>query len=247
MAETPARQIADDLRARIKSGDLAPGTRLPGEPALVRQYGVAKQTAANALKLLIAEGLASARPGSGTYVREFKLIRRSATERLSRGRRASGGSVWAADVEERPLEVDALDVREAPAPEWVAEALDLSGDDTSVLVRSRRYVVDGEPVQLADSYLPAALVRGTRVAEPDTGPGGTYARLAELGAEPVDFTEELRARMPDRDEAEALSQPPGTPVIEILRVALTADGRPVEVNRMLLDAGSYVLDYRFGG
>ncbi|SCK23746.1 GntR family transcriptional regulator [Streptomyces sp. WMMB 714] len=247
MPETPARQIADDLRARIKSGDLAPGTRLPGEPALVRQYGVAKQTAANALKLLTLEGLAIARPGSGTYVREFKLIRRSGTERLSREGRALGRSVWAADVEDRPLEVDGLDVREAKAPDWVAEALGLSGEDTAVVVRSRRYLVDGEPVQLATSYLPAGLVRGTRVAEPDTGPGGTYARLAELNAEPVDFTEELRARMPDPDEAEALAQPPGSPLIEIVRVARTPENRPVEVNRMLLDAGSYVLDYRFSG
>lgn len=247
MPETPARQIADDLRARIKSGSLAPGTRLPGEPALVRQYGVAKQTAANALKLLISEGLASARPGSGTYVREFRLIRRSATRRLSRERRAPGRSVWSADVEERPLTVDGLDVREAAAPEWVAETLDLTGEERTVIVRSRRYVVDGEPVQIATSYLPAALAGGTRIAEPDTGSGGIYARLAELGAEPVHFTEELRARMPEPDEAEALALPPGTPVIEILRVALTSEGEPVEVNRMLLDAGSYVLDYEFGG
>ena len=246
MPETPARQIADDLRARIKSGDLAPGARLPGEPALVRQYGVAKQTAGNALKLLISEGLAFARPGSGTYVREFRLIRRSATKRLSRERRASGSSVWAADVEDRPLEVDGPDVHEAAAPGWVAEALNLPAEAT-VIVRGRRYRVEGEPVQVATSYLPAGLVRGTRVAEPDTGPGGTYARLAELGAEPVDFTEEIRARMPGNDEAEALSLPPGTPVIEILRTAFTVEGRAVEVNHMLLDAGSYVLDYHFSG
>ncbi|SCK16499.1 GntR family transcriptional regulator [Streptomyces sp. WMMB 322] len=246
MPETPARQIADDLRARIQSGDLAPGTRLPGEPALVQRYGVAKQTAANALKLLISEGLASARPGSGTYVREFRLIRRSATRRLSRTLWASGNSVWAADVEDRPLEVDRVHVREAPSPSWVAEALSLP-EKEPVIVRSRRYVVDGEPVQLATSYLPGSLARGTRMAEPDTGPGGTYARLAELGAEPVDFVEEVRARMPDRDEAETLSLAPGTPVIEILRVAFTVEDKPVEVNRMLLDAGSYVLDYRFSG
>lgn len=51
--------------------------------------------------------------------------------------------------------------------------------------------------------------------------------------------------MPDGEEAAALAQPPGTPLLEIVRTALTADGRPVEVNRMLLDAGSYILDYRF--
>lgn len=41
MPET-ARQIADDLRARIESGELVPGDRLPGEPSLVKTYGVAR-------------------------------------------------------------------------------------------------------------------------------------------------------------------------------------------------------------
>ena len=57
MPET-SRQIADDIRARIYSGELAPGDRLPGEPTLVKQYGVAKMTANQALKLLVSEGLA---------------------------------------------------------------------------------------------------------------------------------------------------------------------------------------------
>ncbi|MFJ5288474.1 winged helix-turn-helix domain-containing protein [Streptomyces sp. NPDC088348] len=75
-----ARQIADDLRARITSGEFGAGARLPGEPALVQQYGVAKMTAGGALKLLIAEGIAYARPGSGTYVRDFQPIRRVANQ-----------------------------------------------------------------------------------------------------------------------------------------------------------------------
>ena len=246
MPETPARRIADELRARIISGDLAPGDRLPGEPALVQRYEVAKQTAGNALKLLASEGLAYGRPGSGTFVREFRLIRRSATERLSREHRSSGGSVWASDVQDRPLDVDEIDVHEAAAPVWVAAALHLAEGEL-VTVRSRRYRVDGEPVQTAVSYLPAELVRATPVTERDTGPGGTFARLAELGAEPVDFVEEVRARMPSGEESEALSLSPGTPVIEIVRTAMTSEARPVEVSHMLLDAGSYVLDYRFGG
>lgn len=243
MPET-ARQIADDLRARIDSGEFGPGARLPGEPALVKQYGVAKMTAGNALKLLVTEGAAYARPGSGTYVREFKPIRRVAAQRLSRSQWSSGTSIWSADVSDRPMEVIGVEVHETTAPRWVVRALHLEEGET-VLVRSRRYVVDGAPVQQATSYLAADLARHTPIAQPDPGPGGVYARLADLGMAPVDFTEELRARMPSPEEVELLALPPATPVVEIYRTAMTAEGRPVEVNHMLLDAGSYVMQYDF--
>ncbi|MGW8778767.1 GntR family transcriptional regulator [Streptomyces sp. NPDC055796] len=244
MPET-ARQIADDLRARIDSGEFGPGARLLGEPALVKQYGVAKMTAANALKLLVAEGAAYARPGSGTYVREFKPIRRVATRRLSRSQWSSGASIWAADVNERPAEVVDIEIHEtASAPQWVTRALRLE-QGAPVLVRSRRYVVDGSPVQLATSYFAADPVRDTPITQSDPGPGGVYARLADLGMAPAAFTEELRARMPSSEEAELLDLLPATPVVEIHRTAMTAEGRPVELNHMLLDAGSYVMQYDF--
>lgn len=58
----------------------------------------------------------------------------------------------------------------------------------------------------------------------DTGPGGTYARLAELGHAPARFREDLRSRMPQPDEADRLDIKPGTPVIDILRLAVATDG-----------------------
>lgn len=245
MAEN-ARDIADALRKRIRSGELAPGVRLPGEPALVKSYGVAKETARRALMLLVSEGLAVRRKGSGTYVREFQPIRRVANRRLAQEGWGTGRSIWSSDVGERPMQVTDLRVYEAPAPADVARALDLA-EGTPVIVRDRLFTVEGEPVQAAVSYLPAELVRQSPIAQEDTGPGGTYARLAELGAKPVRFIEELRSRMPSQEESERLRLADGTPVVEIYRTALTDQDRPVEVNRMLLDAGAYVMEYHITG
>ncbi len=66
----PYRQVAAFLRGRIESGELAPGRRLPSIADLVQDYGIARTTAAKALRVLIDEGLAEVSPGMGTYVRK---------------------------------------------------------------------------------------------------------------------------------------------------------------------------------
>lgn len=91
----------------------------------------------------------------------------------------------------------------------------------------------------------ASLAAGSAVTRTDTGPGGIYARLAELGHKPVHFREEVRSRMPSAEESERLELAAGTPVVLVCRTAFAADGQAVEANEMALDAASYVLEYDF--
>src|SRR6266487_4316868 len=46
------QQIADDLRTQILSGDLGPGSPLPSETELVRQYGSSRGPVRQAINLL---------------------------------------------------------------------------------------------------------------------------------------------------------------------------------------------------
>jgi GntR family transcriptional regulator len=100
-------------------------------------------------------------------------------------------------------------------------------------------------VLLSSSYLPAQLVNGSPILRPDPGPGGIYARLADLGQAPAHFREDVLSRMPMPTEGQDLEMVPGTPVFLITRIAYTAQGRAVEVNEMVLDASAYVLEYAF--
>jgi len=244
--ERKYRVIASDLRAAIAKAQYPVGTRLPGENDLMRQYQVARMTARQALAQLINEGLAVARKGSGVYVREFRPVLRSGVGRLSARGWGSGRSVWAADTSQRDLAVDQVEVRRAEPPDRIRLLLDLPDDpELRVVARSRRYVLDGKPVLLSVSYLPGALAAGTMIEYKDAGPGGIYARLRELGQAPARFREDLRARMPEPDETDRLALPPGTPVVDLVRTAYTADGQIVEVNEMTADSASYVFRYDF--
>ncbi|NUP43366.1 MAG: winged helix-turn-helix transcriptional regulator, partial [Streptomyces sp.] len=56
------------LREAIRSGRLAPGTRLPSYRSLAVDLGLARNTVADAYAELVAEGWLTARQGSGTRV-----------------------------------------------------------------------------------------------------------------------------------------------------------------------------------
>lgn len=62
------RRIAAELRRRISSGELPPGTLVASEMALVQEFGVSRGTVRSALALLVDEGLAEVVPGQGRRV-----------------------------------------------------------------------------------------------------------------------------------------------------------------------------------
>ncbi|CAM5525015.1 MULTISPECIES: GntR family transcriptional regulator [Streptomyces] len=236
------QRIADDLKAAIESGEYGPGDRLPGESALATQYDVAVLTARQALKILRIEGLVETKKGAGARVIEFHPIRRHGIQRIAREQWGTGRSIWSAD-EERPTTID-VHVDTVAAPAHIAHMLELD-EDALVCTRSRRIAVADRPVLLATSYLPLELVEETAIMRVDTGEGGTYARLAELGHQPTHFREEIRCRLPLAEEAEGLAMPLGRPVIKLCRTAFDSDLRAVEVNEMTMDSAAYVLEYAF--
>jgi GntR family transcriptional regulator len=236
------RQIADQLRTAIRDGRLSEGARLPSEATLMDHYGVARMTIRNALQLLETEGLTRAEHGRGVYVRRKPPIRRLASDRFARRHRKEGKAAFLAESEQfgaRP-DVDMIRISEMDPPSEIGERL---SHTEPVIVRSRRYSLDGTPVETATSYIPADIARGTPIADPNPGPGGIYARLEELGHTLERFTEEVTARMPTEAEVRQLELMPGVPVFRLIRTAYDTQGRAVEVCDTIMSADAYVLNY----
>jgi GntR family transcriptional regulator len=238
------RQLADRLRAAIESGEIGPGEQLPSERALMEESGTARGTVRQAIALLRADGLIEIEHGRGAFVRQRPAIRRVAHDRFARAHRQAGQAAYLAEMEAegRAAEVEVLEVEPHEASDEIAQRLSL-GRNRRVLVRRRRYLADGQPMELATSYIPWALAKGTDMVKANTGPGGIYARLEESGHTLARFSEEVTARMPSPEETKALRLTSGVPVITVVRTAFDTDGTPVEVCQTVMAADRYVLSY----
>ncbi len=84
-------QLADLLRAAVRSHELPPAGRLPTEEELATTHGVSRTTVRLALGRLKAEGLLESAPGRGTTVRQRAPMLLRSTERfITRGAGSRG-------------------------------------------------------------------------------------------------------------------------------------------------------------
>lgn len=240
----PYRQIVDELRAAIDAGQLRPGDKLPSESELTGHYGVARMTARQAIQELRTEGRVVAEHGKGVFVRTPAPVRRLASDRFARKHREAGQAAFLAEAEKagvRPT-VDQIEVTRTEPTADIRERLRLA-DGERIVSRSRRYLADDRPIEVAVSFLPLGIADGTPIVEQNTGPGGIYARLEEAGHTLDHFVEEVTARMPTSEERRRLELPDGVPVLVVIRTAYDTTGAPVEVCDTVKSAPAYVLEY----
>ncbi|WP_328386643.1 UTRA domain-containing protein [Streptomyces sp. NBC_00400] len=149
------------------------------------------------------------------------------TETAAKGRRGSQRIVQAG---------------ETVAPAGIAEVLGLE-PGAEVVVRRRIMYLDGRPCELTDTYYPLPIARGTRLAGTAKIPGGAITLLAELGYIGVRAREDVSARLPRQEEAEALESDVTQPVLQVIRLSLDAQDRPVQADRMVMPAQLQQLRY----
>src|SRR3954449_13518079 len=94
-------RVADDIRARIETGEYAPGQQLPTLDQLAEQHRCSLAAVRKAIDLLKQQGLVITVQGRGTFVRDRPHARRHGIERYSRSRWAGGTSVLAAEAREQ--------------------------------------------------------------------------------------------------------------------------------------------------
>lgn len=246
-ALTGSRLVAHDLRSAILRGDYSPGDRLPMQSDLSRQYGVALLTVRRAIHTLAEEGLVRTRRGFGTEVRDRSPMRLPLERYLSST--ATAGP-WEMACAGQRLDgvTEVTEVMPRTADRTIAGYLNLSeGAGVVRRVNRMRAGAPGAPqrvMQLQETWLPMAVAAGTPLAEPGKVEGGIYRALTAEGHTLAEARETVTGRMPSRAEAKDLGLGSGSPVLDIRRTTMDAEGQPVVHTHLVVSADSVNLVYR---
>jgi GntR family transcriptional regulator len=235
--QPPSRVIAEDLRNKIESGELAPGARLPSERELAEQYGTARNTAREAVRILAEGGLVTAEHGRGSFVRPTTPLIRLGNDRYSRKYRDSGLSPFLLECAKQGKtgRSEVLSIERVQPPTEVAERLKVSPATKSVLRRESIFYANGDPVHRVTTYIPWSIAKGTGLLQEDIPhPYGIHGALEDQHHTMTRLHEEVSVRMPNPDEGRYLHLRSGVPVLDVWHTSINQVGEPYELTRFVM-------------
>ena len=202
----PYLQIADDIAARIRSGEIAEGGSIPSARQIAATWGVAIATASKVHAHLRASGLVRSVSGVGTVV-----------STTGNGHGAQQRGIRTRDqglIYEAGEVAEIVSAELVAASELVATALGVP-EGAEVIRRQRITRQDGAPVSSSVSWFAGDLA--TRVPEllrRERVLQGTFAVVAErLGRTLASGREEVAASSAGDDDAARLDVVPGSPIL----------------------------------
>ncbi len=234
------RPLYEQVRARliegISAGLWAPGSAIPSESGLATQFGVAIGTIRKAVDRLVAEQALVRRQGKGTFVAAHD------------GRRMLFHffHIVGRDGAKDYPEVRTLALHRGRANADEARALALAPHDKVIRIRNL-LALGGSPVIVDDITLPAELFRGLTekifVARENTI---YHLYQSRYGINVLGTDERLRAALATGEVAALLGVAPGSPLLEVRRVALTFRDRPVELRLSRVNTARHDYHNTFG-
>ena len=242
----PSRRIAADLRAAIEAGELTAGQKLPSERDLAAQYGTARNTAREAIRLLEAAGLVDIEQGRGVFVHRPAPLIRLGSDRYSREYRNSGLSPFLLECAKQGKigRFEVLSIGRGQPPQHVAGTLRVPAGQDSVLIRENIFWADNDPVHRVTTYIPWQIADGTTLLDEEIPhPYGIHGILEDRGHVMARYEESVMSRPATADEERCLRLRSGVWVLDVWHTSFDQDGIPYELTRFVMRADITGLDF----
>ena len=227
-------QLKHALRDHI-TFHLSPGSRIPSESELCRQYGLSRMTVRQAITALVDEGLVGRQQGRGSFVLPTRLTipPRTNAHFLDDGFEAMEG-----------LSIQVVIVACEPPPRWIGERLGLDQKESA-----HKFRLTLEDEENANDVLASRTIYVPEHVAPSlhelvlTTP--TYRILEEkFDLWPTTAEETLRLIPADQLRADMLRIEPGTALILVERVVFLSSGEPLEYARTYYQAERYRFEHK---
>ena len=225
------QQLAQQLQAAIKRGEVVPGDFISGEIELADQWRVSRPTVRRAIQDLVSSGLVERRRGVGTMV-VARDIKRS--PKLS-------GLFEDLVLEGRNPTNEVLSYARTKLNETDALAINLpTGSEVVRLQRVR--IADGIRLALLTNILPLDIAAD--ISRADLVRTGLYDLLRLKGVHPTTAIQRIGARSATVGEAKRLDLDTDVPLLTVHRVTCDDSGRVIEVGNHVYSARNYFVEMR---
>jgi GntR family transcriptional regulator len=188
---------------------------LPSEGQLALSYGASRNAIREALDRLRTEGLVQRLPGAGT----FPIVRLG-------GQRLDLSDGFAESLHSPQIVTEVITAETRSAPTSVTRTLGMAAGEQAVLIE-RRASVDGIPVLMSTTWLPASIAGGVL----DLDLTQEICGLVEsLGVPLLAIELDVEAVAAHATDAVVLQTPTGAPLLLITMSVRRTDGRQVELS-----------------
>lgn len=229
-------QIKEILKTRILEGVYATGQRMPSESELMSAFGVSRITVRQAMLVLQSEGLVYSVHGKGTFVsrpRAFQNL--GSLQGFGSAMRQMGY-----ETHSRVLSIKAM----RPTQE-IQEILKLKKGAKVNELRRLRFL-NREPISVDISYLPSEL--GERLAKEDLANRDVFSILENNFQIPLGHADlQINSMILEDDSlASLLRADLGSPILYIERTIHTAQGEPLEFEKLYYRGDAFQFKVRVG-
>jgi GntR family transcriptional regulator len=195
---------------------MGPGSPVPPERELARQYETSRTTVRQALAELVVEGRLLRMQGKGTFVAKPKVAQVLELASYTEGMRQHG----------LHPQTKILDVGYVTADDHLADLLGVRPGGR-VLRLHRLRLADGEPMSIDTSHLPGRRFPGLR--KQLERHASLYETLrTDYGIHLAEAEETIETVLADPHDAQLLGVDPGLPLLLLSRHAIDSTGQPVE-------------------
>jgi GntR family transcriptional regulator len=213
-------QLRNALRVRVIAGEWLPGSSLPAESDLAKQYKVALGTMRQAVSCAVDDGLLERVHGKGTFVRSE--LQDALMFRFFRFR---------ASADDKAIVVPRSvihELREVTLEPDVAERLHSRKGGRGVYIKRTR-ILAGKPALLEKIWLPYQLFKRLLNIKPDEFSDLLYPYYRQkCNVVITRASEDISFATLDKTDSKLLELAPGSPVAVIQRTASSLLGDPAE-------------------
>lgn len=221
------KQLQEELRKQIQSGELKPREKIPSEVNLAKQYNVSVITARKAVSELAKEELVEKKQGKGTFVTGQKYQRDlhqiiSFSEFCRLNGAVAGGRL----LECKLIDPDKKILQKLERPEG-----------EQVLFISRLRYMNGEPMSIETNHFPISY---SYLINENLDGNSLFDILKERSGTEVTISRRtLEICRATPQEARHLSVSRGSPLILIRSIAYSPKNQPVFVGSQLINGERY--------